>query len=162
MVRIGISCYGMWPSNETYVSFIKERESQFQLMPALTWKARVAQIKIVPEGDFIGYGCTYRTSRETRLAILPVGYYDGYDRGISGAHVLIHGRRAPIRGRICMNIIMVDISDIPDVLLEDDVVLLGRDGKEVISAEMFSQWAGTINYEATTRINDRIPRFFVD
>lgn len=166
MVRPGISCYGMWPSNETYVSYMKEvgdavPGDAFKLTPAFTWKTKIAQIKTVSPGGHIGYGCTYKTTHPTRLAILPVGYYDGYDRCISGAHVLIHGKRAPVRGRVCMNIIMVEVTDIPEAKLEDVVVLMGRDGDEEISAEQFAQWAGTINYEATTRVNDRIPRIFV-
>ena len=162
MVRVGISCYGMWPSNETLVSFKQEKKGSFILKPALTWKTRVAQIKMVPQGEYIGYGCTFRTSRKTCLAVLPVGYYDGFDRGISFGHVLIHGKRAPILGRICMNIIMVDVTDIPDVCLEDEAVLIGRSGDETITAETFAGWAGTINYEITTRINDRIPRILTD
>jgi len=162
MVRVGISCYGMWPSNETLVSFKKEKEGTFVLKPVLTWKTRVAQIKSIPRGEFVGYGCTYRTNRETSLAVLPVGYYDGYDRGLSSGHVLIRGKRAPILGRVCMNIIMVDVTDIPDVCLEDEVILIGRSGEEKITAEIFAGWVGTINYEVTTRINDRIPRILKD
>ena len=161
MVRIGISGYGMWPSNETYVSFVKERHNHFTLTPAFTWKTIVAQIKVIPAGEYIGYGCTYKTGHSTRLAILPVGYYDGYDRGVINGYVLIRGKRAPIRGRICMNIIMVEITDIPDVALEDEVVLIGRSGDEMISAEEFARWAGTINYEVTTRVNERVPRIVV-
>ncbi len=158
LVRVGISSYGMWPSNETYVSYLKEVGEEFSLKPAFTWKAKIAQVKEIPAGEFIGYGCTFRTSHSTRLAIIPIGYYDGYDRGANGAHVLIHGKRAPIRGRVCMNIIMADITDIPEAQLEDDVVLMGRSGEEEISAELFAGWAGTINYEVTTRVNERIPR----
>ncbi len=162
MVRVGISSYGMWPSNETYVSYQRERDQGYKLIPVLTWKTKIAQIKTVPVGEYVGYGCTYQTSHETKLAILPVGYYDGYDRGISAGYVLIHGRRAPIRGRICMNMIMVEVTDIPNVGIEDEVVLVGQSGNEMISAEVFAQWAGTINYEVTTRINDRIPRVVVE
>lgn len=161
MVRTGLANYGMWPSNETYVSFLKS-DSELALKPALSWKTKVAQIKKIPAGEYIGYGCTYRTSHETKLAILPVGYYDGYDRGVSGrAYVLIKGQRAPVRGRVCMNITMVDVTDIEGVKLEDEVVLIGRDGEEAISAELFAAWADTINYEVTTRINERIPRLVV-
>jgi alanine racemase len=162
MVRVGISSYGMWPSNETYVSYVKERKNNFNLIPAFTWKTRIAQIKTVPAGEFIGYGCTYKTSHETRIAILPVGYYDGYDRGASSGHVLIRGKRAAIRGRVCMNIIMVEITDIPEAKIEDEVVLIGQSSDEIVSAEQFAQWAGTINYEVTTRVNDRIPRIVVE
>lgn len=161
MVRPGISSYGMWPSNETHISFLKEVGNDFALRPAFSWKSSIAQIKTIPAGEYIGYGCTYRSSHETRLAILPVGYYDGYDRGVSGGHVLINGQRAPIRGRICMNIMMVEVSDISDIKLEDEVVLIGRSGEEVISVETFAKWAGTINYEITTRVNERITRKFI-
>lgn len=159
MVRVGISAYGMWPSKETYLSSLEEEASSLTLIPAFSWKAKIAQIKEIPAGEYIGYGCTYKTSHVTRLAILPIGYYDGYDRGVSGvAHVLIHGKRAPVRGRVCMNIIMVEVTDIPEARLEDEVVLLGVSGVENISAEEFAGWADTINYEITTRVNDRIPR----
>lgn len=161
MVRTGIANYGMWPSNETYVSFLKERDGGFELKPAFNWKTKVAQIKTIPAGEYIGYGCTYRTTHETRLAILPIGYYDGYDRGVHGGHVLIKGKRAPIRGRICMNIMMVDVTHIEDAQIEDEVVLIGSQGDEKISAEDFAGWAGTINYEVTTRVNERIPRILV-
>ena len=162
MVRVGISCYGMWPSNETLVSYLKERKNNFHLIPAFTWKTRIAQIKTVPAGEYIGYGCTFRTTHKTKLVIIPVGYYDGYDRGISNGYVLIHGKRAPIRGRICMNIVAADATDIPEAKLEDEVVLIGKSGDEAVSAEQFAQWAGTINYEVTTRVNDRIPRIVVE
>lgn len=161
MVRVGIASYGMWPSNEAYLAYLKEVGDGFNLQPALTWKSRIAQIKTVAAGEFIGYGCTYKTGHETRLAIIPVGYYDGYDRGVKDGYVLIHGKRAPIRGRICMNIIMAEVTDIPEANLEDEVVLIGKSGSEEITAERFAGWAGTINYEVTTRINERIPRVLI-
>ncbi len=92
------------------------------------------------------------------LAILPVGYYDGFDRGAGAAYVLIRGKRAPVRGRICMNIIMVDITDIAGVELEDEVVIIGESGSDRVTAEQFASWAGTINYEVVTRVNERIAR----
>ncbi len=162
MVRTGIAAYGMWPSNETYVSFVKERKGGFILKPALTWKSRVAQVKDVPKGEHIGYGCTFKTGHTTRLAVIPAGYYDGYDRGTAGGHVLIRGRQAPIRGRICMNLLMAEITDIGDVHAGDEVVLLGCDSDESISAEQIARWSATINYEVTTRINDRIPRIITE
>lgn len=163
MVRSGIANYGMWPSNETYLSFMKERGVQVELVPALTWKTRVAQVKWIERGSYIGYGCTYKTTRRTKLAILPVGYYDGYDRGISNqGYVLIRGQRAPVRGRICMNIMMVDVTDIEGIEIEDEVVLMGQQMEEVVSAEQFAAWASTINYEVTTRINERVPRKLVE
>jgi alanine racemase len=158
MVRVGIAAYGMWPSQETLIS-AREDGRACDLRPILTWKTMVAQVKMIPKDSFIGYGCTHKTTRDTRLAIVPVGYYDGYDRGLSNnAHVLIHGKRAKVIGRVCMNIIMVDVTDILAVRVEDEVVLLGRQGEEVISAEQMGAWIGTINYEITTRINENIPR----
>lgn len=158
LVRPGIAVYGLWPSEE--VKKVAQKKHRFiSLNPVLSWKTKIAQIKEIPKGAFIGYGCTYKTSRRTRLAILPVGYYDGYDRGLSNkAHVLIHGKRAPVRGRVCMNIIMVDVTDIPQARVEDTAVLLGKDGREEIMAEHMAEWAETINYEITTRIHEGIPR----
>ena len=161
LVRAGITCYGMWPSTECYVS-ARLLGKDVDLRPALTWKTLIAQIKTVPAGSLIGYGCTYETTHESRIAVLPVGYYDGYDRAMSNlAYVLIRGKRAPGRGRICMNMCMVDVTDIPDAEPGDDVVLLGRQGGECLSAEQLATWAGTINYELTTQIQTNIPRIAV-
>lgn len=165
MVRLGISQYGLWPSRETFVSYkIRHtRNGEDVLRPVLSWKTRVGQIKEVPANHCIGYGCTYQTTRDSRIAVLPIGYADGYDRGLSNqSYVLIHGQRAPIRGRVCMNLIMVDVTDIPDVRLEDEVVLIGRQGNEVITADYLAGLIGTINYELVTRINWQIPRVVVE
>ncbi|MEP0829474.1 MAG: alanine racemase [bacterium] len=162
LVRPGIALYGHWPSKETYLSYRLAGGSNSILSPLLTWKTKVIQVKNVPADAFVGYGCTYRTTAPTRLAILPVGYFDGYDRGLSNlAYVLIKGKRAPVRGRICMNLMMVDITDIEGVKLEEEVVLLGEDGKEKITAEQMAAWAGTVNYEILSRINGDIPRVIV-
>jgi alanine racemase len=162
MVRVGIGMYGLWPSKETYLSCILKKRQPIILRPVLSWKTRIAQIKKVPQGAFIGYGCTYRTSRETSLAVLPVGYYDGYSRSLSNySYVLIKGHRAPLRGRTCMNFIMADITDIPGVNLEDEVVLLGQDGEETITADYLANLAGTISYDIVTRINNSIPRIII-
>jgi len=165
LVRLGISQYGLWPSRETYLSYkIKHnRKGTTVLRPVLTWKTRVGQIKSVPPKETIGYGRTYQTSRLTQLAVLPVGYADGYDRRLSNqSYVLIRGRRAPVRGRICMNLIMVDITDIQGVRVGEEVVLLGGQGQENISAESLAALIGTINYEVVTRINPSLPRIIVD
>lgn len=159
LVRIGISAYGMWPSKETFISAALTRRDKINLVPALTWKTKIVQIKEVPTGEYIGYGRTYRTTHPTKIAVLPVGYYDGYDRKLSNnAYVLIKGMRAQVRGRVCMNMVMVDVTDIPDAKVGDEVVLLGRSGAEAVTAELMASWAQTINYEITTRINDSIPR----
>jgi alanine racemase len=164
MVRLGISQYGLWPSRETFVSYkIKHsREGEDLLQPVLSWKTRVGQIKTVPANRFIGYGCSYQTTRKTRLAVLPVGYSDGYDRALSNqAFVLLNCRRAPVRGRICMNLTMVDITDIPGIKLGDEAVLIGKQGEKTISVDQLSAIAGTIHYEFISRINGLIPRIVV-
>ena len=161
IVRPGISCYGMWPSSETYDAYIHEIKNGFKLTPALTWKAKIAQVKSIPAGDPVGYGCTYKTEKDTKIAIIPVGYYDGYDRSVTNGHILINDQIAPIRGRVCMNIIMADITDIPEVKTESEVVLMGNSKSTSVTAEDFAAWAGTINYEVTTRINEKIPRIIV-
>ncbi|MEW5924031.1 MAG: alanine racemase, partial [Candidatus Zixiibacteriota bacterium] len=162
LVRPGIAFYGLWPSKETYLSYRLQGGSNNILWPILTWKTRVIQIKDVPSDAFVGYGCTYRTTSKTRLAVLPIGYYDGYDRSLSNlAYVLIKGKRAPIRGRICMNLAMVDITDIKGVRLEEPVVLLGSDQKERVSADQIADWAKTVNYEVVSRINGNIPRLII-
>jgi len=159
LVRAGIGIYGLWPSRETYLSTLLEQRPVPELRPVLTWKTRIVQIKDLPEGSYIGYGCTYRATRQIRLAVLPVGYADGYDRALGNtAYVLIRGKRAPVIGRVCMNLTMVDISDIPEATFEEEVVLLGSDGEERISAETMAEWAGTINYEVVTRISPLLPR----
>ncbi len=162
LVRVGIGMYGLWPSKETYVSALQKGQDPLKLKPAMTWKTMVAQAKEVPAGAYVGYGCTYRTTRRTVMAVLPVGYANGYDRLLSNrGHVLIKGTRAPIRGRVCMNLTMVDVTDIPGVSLEEEVVLLGRQGEEQITAEQMASWAQTINYEIVTRADPLAPRKFL-
>ena len=160
LVRLGIGAYGMWPSNETLVTAALEgRRDAVRLRPALTWKTRVAQVRDVPAGAYVSYGRTYRCTAESRLAVLPVGYYDGYDRRLSNvAHVLVRGQRAPVRGRVCMNMVVVDVTHVPGVAVGDEAVLLGRQQDEEIPAERLAGWIGTINYEVTTRINEAAPR----
>jgi alanine racemase len=162
LARVGISLYGLWPSKETYVSCLERGKPTLDLHPALTWKTRIAQVKTVEEGAYVGYGCTYRVTRRSRIAVLPVGYHEGFDRGLSGvAHVLVRGRRAPVRGRVCMNMCMVDVTDVPGASLEDEVVLLGRQGDERVSAEQLAEWCGTISYEIVSRIHPGLPRVVV-
>jgi len=159
MVRVGIGMYGLWPSKETYVSCLLQNREPVSLKPVLSWKTRIAQLKSIPKGAYIGYGCTYRTTRETLLAVIPVGYYDGYSRAFSNiSHVLIKGQRAPVRGRIAMDFTMVDVTDISGVKEEDEVVLIGKCEDEKITADALASFVGTINYEIVTGINPLIPR----
>lgn len=169
LVRFGIGAYGLWPSKETRVSAQELGRPAIDLCPALTWKTRIAQVREVPAGDWVGYGRTWRTVRASRLAVLPVGYYDGYDRRLSGVgQVLVGGQRAPVVGRVAMNMIVVDVTDAPVAEVGDEVVLLGcqtrpGDGQvEQISADEMAAWLGSIHYEAVTRINERIARVAVN
>jgi len=162
MVRPGIAVYGLWPSKETYLSYRLQGKSNDLLEPVLSWKTRIIQIKDVPKDSFVGYGCTYRTTSRTRLAILPIGYSDGYDRSLSNlAYVLIKGKRAPVRGRVCMNLMMVDITDITGVRLEDEVTLIGGQEDEYLSADSLADWSGTVNYEIVSRINGKIRKIII-
>jgi alanine racemase len=159
MLRVGIGLYGLWPSKETYVSCLQRRRTPLRLEPVLSWKARISQIKKVPKGAFIGYGRTYKTTRETTLALIPIGYSDGYPRSLSNiSHILIRAQRAPVRGRVAMNFITADVTDIPGVELEEEVVLIGAMGGDRVSAETLAAWAGTINYEIVARLSPSIPR----
>jgi len=162
MARIGIGIYGLWPSKETYLSCLQQDQQLLSLKPVLSWKARIAQLKQVPKGAMIGYGCTYKTGRESLLAVVPVGYYDGYPRNLSNtSYVLVNGERASLRGRVAMNFLVADVTDISGVRLEDEVVLIGKSGSDTISADYLAEWQGTINYEAVTRINPFIPKIVV-
>jgi alanine racemase len=159
LVRPGIATFGMWPSRETLLSTMLAGRAPVTLSPALSWRSLIAQIKDLGAGECVGYGCTFQTTHPTRLAIVPVGYYDGYDRRLSNAaHVLIDGQRAPVRGRVCMNILMVDVTHIPTACVGARVTLLGACLNATIHAEDIAAWMGTINYEVTTRIHEAIPR----
>ena len=163
MIRPGISLYGMWPSKETYVSALVHAVNPMELRPALTWKTRIAQLKDLGSGESVGYGRSFRATHPMRLAVLPVGYYDGYDRGLGNhAQVLVGEELAPLVGRVCMNMVMVDVTHVRDVTLDQEVTLLSSDADSVVSADRLAEWAGTINYEVTTRINERVERLFVD
>ncbi|MBI4262255.1 alanine racemase, partial [Candidatus Uhrbacteria bacterium] len=156
---VGIGMYGLWPSRETKVSLIERGQVKLRLHPVLTWKSMVAQVKDVPAGEGVGYGLTETVQRKTKIAIIPVGYWDGYDRKLSSVgNVLIRGHRCKVLGRVAMNMIIVDVSHIRNIRLEDEVVLLGKQGSEVVTAEELAQKIGTINYEIVTRINPLIPR----
>lgn len=155
MVRPGISLYGMWPSDATKEIFTSIHPKK-TLQPVMEWKTRIGQIKTVPKGSYVGYGCTYKTQRTTKLAVLPVGYSDGYDRDLSNkSHVMIQGKKAALCGRVFMNMLVVDCTKIPTLKVEDEVTLLG----EGVTAQDHATWANTINYEVTTRIRESIPRF---
>lgn len=161
LIRMGISLYGHWSSKETR-AVAQKQHKDIVLKPALTWKTVIAQIKDVPKGTAIGYGLTEKVTRKSKIAVLPVGYWDGYDRKLSGlGNVLIRGKRCKVVGRICMNMMMVDVTDVKGAAAEDEVVLLGSQKKDMISAEELAGKIGTINYEVITRINPWLPRIAV-
>ena len=154
MVRSGIVTYGLYPSHEVDPALLA-------LEPALSWHSRVTHINLLPPGREISYGGTYVTTKPTRVATIPVGYADGYRRSLSGKfYVLIRGKRAPILGRICMDQMMVDVTDIPDCALNDKVVLGGRDGDEVITMEAIAEAADSFTYEFVGGISRRVPRLY--
>ena len=157
MVRAGVTMYGMWPSDEVPRDIIG-------LKPAMELISHIVMVKDVPKGTPVSYGGTFVTEKEsTKIATIPVGYGDGYPRSLSNkGYVLIDGHRAPILGRVCMDQFMVDVTDIPGVREEDEVVLLGTDKKsgETISAELLGEMSGRFNYELTCDINKRVPRIY--
>ncbi len=153
-IRPGIAMYGMNPSSEW--------EPVFELFPALTLKSRVSRVRKLPAGAGVSYGRTFVTSRPTIASLVTVGYGDGYHRILSNkGSVLVHGQRAPIIGRVCMDQFVIDVTDIPDVQQDDEIVLVGRQGNERISAEEVGRLAGTINYEVTTGLLPRVIRKYV-
>jgi alanine racemase len=161
-VRIGISLYGLWASNETRLSARAVLGQVPELRPALAWKCRSQLTKWLPAGSYVGYGCTWRAPAETRIAVLPMGYFDGYPRLLSGkAHALVNGERCPVLGRVMMNHVVLDVTR----AARDDgpvtATLLGRDGGEQITADQLAGWAQTINYEIVTRIGPHLRRVVV-
>ena len=154
-VRAGITIYGIYPSDEVERDVIR-------LWPAMELKSSVSYVKGVEPGKEISYGGTYVTDRHSRIATIPVGYADGYPRTLSGkGWVLIHGKKAPIRGRVCMDQFMVDVTDIPDVKPGDEVTLIGRDGEECIHVEELGKLSGRFSYEFVCEISKRVPRVYI-
>lgn len=153
MVRLGIVLYGLYPSDEV--------DKSIEIKPAMELVAHIAHIKTVPEGVGIGYGWTYITDKETKVATVTVGYADGYPRAQSNiGRVIVHGKYAPIIGRVCMDQIMIDVTDIPEAQLRDEVILFGKRGDAVISVEEVAQPAASFNYELVCNVARRVPRVY--
>ncbi|GAB4256591.1 alanine racemase [Deferrisoma sp.] len=151
LVRAGIGLYGIYPSDEVVRSA--------DLRPVLRWTTRIAHLKDVPPGTPLSYGRTHVTPGPRRIATLPVGYGDGYPRLLSNrGAVLVRGRRAPVVGRVCMDMILVDVTEVPGAEPGDEVVLLGRQGEEEIPADELARLTGTIPYEITCNVGKRVPR----
>ncbi len=156
LVRAGITLYGLMPSGEV-------ASEMGDLMPVMTIRSHVSYVKTLPAGSPVSYGGTYVTGRETRIATIPVGYADGYPRGLSNkGYVLIHGQKAPVTGRVCMDQFMVDVSGIPGVKTGDEVVLLGTQEGERITAEELGDLSGRFNYELVCCISRRVPRNYTE
>ncbi|MBL8119129.1 MAG: alanine racemase, partial [Anaerolineae bacterium] len=151
LVRVGLAMYGLTPSTAVPLP------DGFK--PVLSWKTVIAHVKTLPSGHAVGYGRTYYTQTEQRIAVLPVGYADGFRRAPNNwGEVLVHGQRAPLIGRVSMEKATINVTHIPDVSIGDEVVLLGQQGSEIITAEEIAARLGTINYEVVTNILPRVPR----
>ncbi|HUV49909.1 MAG TPA: alanine racemase [Anaerolineae bacterium] len=155
MVRTGISIYGLYTSESV-------DKSRINLKPAMELKARIIHLKKVPAGFKVSYGITYETQKPTTIATVPIGYADGFNRLLSSnGHMLVCGRKAPIVGRVCMDMTMLDVGDIPEVLLEDEVVIFGKQGDASITVDEIASSINTINYEIISTIGDRVPRIYL-
>lgn len=152
--RLGLGLYGLYPDEKS--------RKVIKLKPALSWKAEVIQVKTLPKGAKIGYGGSFTTTKKTKIVILPVGYWDGYIRNYSNtAKVIIKGKICPVRGRICMNLTIVETPINLNVQPGDVATLIGKDGNITVTADDMACWSKTINYEVVTRINPLIPRLKV-
>lgn len=159
LIRLGLSLYGLWPSASTAQ---RAKSLGIQLKPVLAWRTKIIQIKDIQAGDSVGYNRTYIFPQPGRLAVLPLGYFEGYSRILSNqSRVLIKGVSCPVRGNICMNLMMVELPVDLDVKVGEVATLLGTDGKETISAEELASTAQTINYEIVARLNAEIPKIII-
>lgn len=155
MVRLGIASYGLYPSEDI-------DKSAIELKPAMEWKTIISYVKTVQPGTKISYGGTYTAESVRRIATVPVGYADGYPRALSNrGRVIVNGMSAPIVGRVCMDQFMIDVTDIPDVEVEDSVTLVGRDGDELISVEEIAAYGDSLNYEVICDVGKRVPREYI-
>lgn len=157
MVRPGGVLYGVWRD----ILDPAHRGENFR--PVMSLHSRISLLKWVPEGETVGYGCTFEASRKTLVATIPIGYDDGYPRGLSNrSHALIRGVFATIIGRISMDLTLIDVTNVPDVTLNDEVILMGESGGQSVSAEYLAKTAGTLSYEVTCGIGSRVPRVFIE
>lgn len=157
MMRVGAGLYGFWTPKEVEVALGKK----LKLKPVLSWKTIISEVKEIPAGSGVGYDLTYKTKNVTRIAVCPVGYWHGYPRQLSNnADVLVCGKRAKVLGRVSMDMIVVDVTDIPRAKVGDEVVLIGHSGKEEIPASELAERSGTSAYEILTRLNPLMKRIY--
>jgi len=150
-IRPGLALYGCMPSDVV---------ARADLEPVLSLRTRIMALHRVRPGAAVSYGGGWRAGRESAIATLPIGYADGYPRHIEGAEVLVRGKRAKVVGAVCMDMMMIDVTDIDGAAVGDDVVLIGRDGAETLLADDLARWAGTISYEILCGISKRVPRLY--
>ncbi len=163
MVRIGIMQYGFWSSRETFIGYINNLENKSDpLKRVIKWKSKIMSIKSVKTGEFIGYGTSYLAQRDMKIATIPVGYAHGYSRELSNhGRVLINGHRVSVIGIVNMNMMTIDITDVPETKKGDEAVLIGKQGDLSISVASFSELSNQPDYELLTRLNQKIPRIVV-
>jgi alanine racemase len=163
MVRIGIMAYGFWPTKETFIQYLhKNGHKEDTLERAIEWNSKIMSLKSIKEGDFIGYGYGYQAQQNMRIAIVPVGYSNGYSRLLSNnGHVLVRGQRADVIGTVNMNMVIINVSQIEDISVGDEVVLLGRQDKHEITVASFSEMNNSMNYELLARLPERIERILI-
>ncbi len=165
MVRVGIAMYGFWPSYETRMYNLLSDDNKFTKDPlrrVIRWKSQIMNIKQVKAGEFVGYGTSYMSHKNEKLAIIPVGYAHGFSRSLSNlGHVLIRNRKAPVVGTVNMNMVTVDVTNIPYVRKGDEVVFIGKQGKHYITVASFSEMSNYVNYELLTRLPENLPRVIV-
>jgi alanine racemase len=164
LVRVGISNYGFWPGNETKMLYLKDKQTvDDPLKQVLSWKSKVMSINNVKEDEYVSYGTSFLTNRDSKIATVPVGYGYGFSRNLSNlGHVLINSKRVTVVGSVNMNMMVVDVSDLPNVKVGDEVVLIGKQGSKSISVSSFSDMNNSMNYELLTRLPSAIPRLIVD
>lgn len=157
LVRPGIAIYGLWPSPHTQ----GRAGGTLTLEPVLSWRSELAVVREVEAGRSVGYGCTFRTARPSRIGVVPIGYAEGVPRAVSNrGAMLVAGKRAPIVGRVCMNVAFVDVTDVPQARTGSRATLIGVCGDETIAADDWALWAETINYEMISRLPPTIPRLY--
>jgi alanine racemase len=164
LVRLGILQYGFFPSPETYIQFVtKHRIQKNPLKRVISWKSRVMDLKKVKIGEFIGYGTTYLTNEPTKIAIVPIGYSNGFTRYLSNnGKVLIRGQRHSVVGTVNMNMIAVNVSSLTNIEIGDEVVIIGRQDDAELTVASFSEISNIVNYELLTRLPSEINRTIVD
>jgi alanine racemase len=163
MVRMGIAQYGFWPSQETFIHQFKKYQAKgSDLRRVISWKSNIMTIKDVDPGDFVGYGTSYMANKRLKVAIVPVGYTNGFSRSLSNTgRVLIRGKRVSVIGTVTMNTMSVNVTDIPNVQPGDEVVIIGKQKRLTISIASFCEMSDQLNYQILARLPENIPRIVV-